>query len=365
VKDEENSGKIKNSTTGEDRAVKENDGLIVKEDEIETREAQQQKCENAMPTDNMTPNDDSNGEKQHQRHEQDLDRINQCQCAHVIRDNADNNVIPSQRRQQCNSEPTTTTHEELPPKAEKLQQANESDNKVRKYDEDDNDDRNMNDDNNKKERERELCEQKRKEIRNQFRRILDEDDPYKDDSGISTNEYFQLDAEYDVLLEIKQHKKAIRDNDDKDFVDVGSSAPGNNDVDDDNDKDSNRNNNNHEEQEESDATQQYPKSTREQVINDKYILEQQKAAFHQVMEIELQVEKEIQTQEVVDKDTVVVCSSANDDGDHVNKKQQQEIAKKQQRNNWNKAKKNHNVIEYMNYTNISTVQSNEIQYPTF
>jgi len=94
-------------------------------------------------------------------------------------------------------------------------------------------------------------------------------------------------------------------------------------------------------------------------------LEQQKAAFHQVMEIELQVEKEIQTQEVVDKDTVVVCSSANDDGDHVNKKQQQEIAKKQQRNNWNKAKKNHNVIEYMNYTNISTVQSNEIQYPTF
>eukprot|EP00751_Fragilariopsis_kerguelensis_P004891 CAMPEP_0170793690 /NCGR_PEP_ID=MMETSP0733-20121128/22868_1 /TAXON_ID=186038 /ORGANISM="Fragilariopsis kerguelensis, Strain L26-C5" /LENGTH=98 /DNA_ID=CAMNT_0011142815 /DNA_START=47 /DNA_END=341 /DNA_ORIENTATION=- len=89
-------------------------------------------------------------------------------------------------------------NEELPPKAEKLQQANESDNKVRKYDEDDNDDRNMNDDNNKKERERELCEQKRKEIRNQFRRILDEDDPYKDDSGISTNEYFQLDAEYDV-----------------------------------------------------------------------------------------------------------------------------------------------------------------------
>ena len=34
---------------------------------------------------------------------------NQCQCAHVIRDNADNNVIPSQRRQQCNSEPTMTT----------------------------------------------------------------------------------------------------------------------------------------------------------------------------------------------------------------------------------------------------------------
>ena len=62
-----------------------------------------------------------------------------------------------------------------------------------------------------------------------------------------------------------------------------SSAPGNND--------SNRNNNNHEEQEESDATQQYPNRTREQVVNDKYILEQQKAASHQVMEVELRVEK--------------------------------------------------------------------------
>ena len=68
--------------------------------------------------------------------------------------------------------------------------------------------------------------------------------------------------------------KAIRDNDDEDIVDVGSSAPGNNDVDDDNDTDSDRNNNNHEEQEESDATQQYPKRTREQVINDRYILKQ-------------------------------------------------------------------------------------------
>ena len=169
----------------------------------------------------------------------------------------------------------------------------------------------MNDDNNEKEREREreLCEQKRKEeIRKQMRRIRDDDDPYKDDTDISGEEFFQLDAEYDVIQEIKQHTKAIRDNDDKDIediVDVGSSAPVNND--------SNRNNNNHEE--ESDATQQYPKRTREQVINDKYILkqqQQQKAALHQVMEVELRVEKEIRIQEVVDEDTVVVCSSAND-----------------------------------------------------
>jgi len=41
------------------------------------------------------------------------------------------------------------------------------------------------------------------------------------------------------------------------------------------------------------------------------------------------------------------------------------IAKKQQRNNWNKAKTNHNVIGYMNYTNISTDQSNEIQKITW
>ena len=91
---------------------------------------------------------------------------------------------------------------------------------------------------------------------------MDDDDPYKDDSDISTKEYLHLDAEYDVIQEIKQHKNAIRDNDDKDIVDVESSAPGNNDVDDDNDKDSNRNSNNHEEQEESDATQQYPKKNK-------------------------------------------------------------------------------------------------------
>ena len=93
----ENENKIIGNNVGQDGAE---DGV--------TTEAQQQKCENARPTDNMTPHDDSN-EKKHQRHERDLDRINQCQCAHVIRDNADNNVIPSQRRQQCNSEPTTTT----------------------------------------------------------------------------------------------------------------------------------------------------------------------------------------------------------------------------------------------------------------
>ena len=63
-------------------------------------------------------------------------------------------------------------------------------------------------------------------------------------------------------------------------MDVGSSAPVNSDVDDtdvddDDDNNDDRNNNNHEKQEESDVTQQYPKRTREQVVNDKYILKQQ------------------------------------------------------------------------------------------
>ena len=81
---------------------------------------------------------------------------------------------------------------------------------------------------------------------------MDDNDPYDDDTGISTDEYFQLDAEYDVLLEIKQHKKAIRDNDDKDIVDVGESgASFDTDVDDDDDNNDDRNNNNYEKQEES------------------------------------------------------------------------------------------------------------------
>ena len=36
------------------------------------------------------------------------------------------------------------------------------------------------------------------------------------------------------------------------------------------------------------------------------------------------------------------------------------LAKKQQRKNWRKAKKNHNVIEYMHYVELTTDQSNEI-----
>ena len=58
----ENENKMIGNNVGQDG---EDDGV--------TREAQQQKCENAMPTDNMTPNNDGNGEKQHQRQEQDLD----------------------------------------------------------------------------------------------------------------------------------------------------------------------------------------------------------------------------------------------------------------------------------------------------
>ena len=58
--------------------IKNNVGQDGEEDSVK-REAQKQKCGNAMQTDNMTPNDDSNGEKHHQRHERDLDRTNQCQ----------------------------------------------------------------------------------------------------------------------------------------------------------------------------------------------------------------------------------------------------------------------------------------------
>ena len=47
-----------------------------------TRATQRQKCGKSTLIDNMTPNDDSNGEKQHQRQEQDSDRINQCQNTH-------------------------------------------------------------------------------------------------------------------------------------------------------------------------------------------------------------------------------------------------------------------------------------------
>ena len=49
--------------------------------------------------------------------------------------------------------------------------------------------------------------------------------------------------------------------------------------------------------------------------------QQQKSALHQVMEVALRVEKEIRIKKVVEEDTAVVCSSANDDGDHVNEKQ--------------------------------------------
>jgi len=77
----------------------------------------------------------------------------------------------------------------------------ENDNKERKYDED-NDDNNMNVDNNKKEREKEQCEQERKEeIRKQFRRILDDNDPYNDDTGISHKEWLEIETEHNLILE--------------------------------------------------------------------------------------------------------------------------------------------------------------------
>jgi len=122
---------------------------------------------------------------------------------------------------------------------------------------------------------------------------MDDDDLYNDEGDISNADFFQLDAEYDVLLEIKQHKNAIWDNNDKDNVDVGESddsvdadAEADDDHDDDDDdeeeeeeeeeEDNGDEKNNYEKQEESNDTQQYSKRTREQVINDRYILKQYK-----------------------------------------------------------------------------------------
>merc|ERR1712238_110362 len=73
------------------------------------------------------------------------------------------------------------------------------------------------------EREREKREQERKyQVRKMFWCTRDDDDPFWDDEDIGA-EFFQLDAEYDVLQEIKQHKNALRDNDDEDNVDVEES----------------------------------------------------------------------------------------------------------------------------------------------
>ena len=41
------------------------------------------------------------------------------------------------------------------------------------------------------------------------------------------------------------------------------------------------------------------------------------------------------------------------------------LAKKKQEENWHKAKKNHNVIKYMHFTELATDQSNEIHLPIF
>ena len=108
---------------------------------------------------------------------------------------------------------------------------------------------------------------------------MENNDTYANDTGISNNKWFELDAEYIFsLLEIKQHKNTIWDNDDKATVDVGESVSSfDADADDKNDvayDDGDRNNNSQEKLEASDDTQQYSKRIREQVINDKYILKQ-------------------------------------------------------------------------------------------
>merc|ERR1712238_190728 len=143
------------------------------------------------------------------------------------------------------------------------------------------------------EREREKREQERKyQVRKMFWCTRDDDDPFWDDEDIGA-EFFQLDTEYDVLQEIKQHKNALRDNDDEDNVEVGESeGSGNADADDNVATD--------DEQEKSDDTYQYPERTREQVINDRYILKQQKTRQQE----KLRMERGIQIQKEVDEDIV-------------------------------------------------------------
>ena len=105
---------------------------------------------------------------------------------------------------------------------------------------------------------------------------MDDDDSYEDNSGNSTDEWMEMEAEHPLLMD-KFYCGDYDDNDNKDITvgDSGGTLDADcDDVDDYDDNDSDRNNNNHEEQEESDATQQYPKRTREQVVNDRYILKQ-------------------------------------------------------------------------------------------
>ena len=74
-----------------------------------------------------------------------------------------------------------------------------------------------------KTKEREKREQERKyQARKMFWRTRDDDDPFEDDEDIGA-EFFPLDSEYDVLQEIKQHKNALRDNDDEDNVEAEES----------------------------------------------------------------------------------------------------------------------------------------------
>ena len=82
------------------------------------------------------------------------------------------------------------------------------------------------------------------------------------------------------------------------------------------------------------------------------------------MEVEPQVDKERRIQKVENGDDRGDGDSADDDIDKKDPAQEkQRLVKsdgKQQQENWNKAEKNHNVIEYMHYTNLATDQSNEI-----
>ena len=77
---------------------------------------------------------------------------------------------------------------------------------------------------------------------------MDDDDPYNDDTGISNKIWLEMEAEHDLLLEIKQqlHGQNNKDNNDDEDTAVGDSGTAFAiDCDDDND-DGDKNNNNHE-----------------------------------------------------------------------------------------------------------------------
>ena len=81
---------------------------------------------------------------------------------------------------------------------------------------------------------------------------------------------------------------------------------------------------------------------------------------------ERQRKEELQ-QEKVEKRQRRKLQQERDDNVNLKPQDQQlvKLAKQQQKENWHKAKKNHNMIKYMHYTKLATDQSNVIHIPLF